>query len=1184
MAHGAAEVLRLLRSSLCDQTELRLAGESGLSARELQPGCLAALFAITARHDASVESHVRLAAAVYFKNLVRREWDRATLHAPDTALVREGLVEALVAAPTRVQSQLAEALKRVISADFPPAYPTLLPAILANLTSSQLDRVEAGLCALRCLAKVYEFKGVANAGKSPVVPLNDETLDLLASPEGLDAAHAAHRDQYLQYLHTNTRAALDHTVAATFPTLLAIMRRAESSIDEQMRGIAPLSIKPHEIQRTVCKIVWSCTQCALPPYLVDDLPGVFSDWMDAFLTALRRPVVGQLHPSEEALDEDTLRRFPQWKVKQWIGHVVHRLFQRYSDPSRLNSSGFKNHDMNSAAKFAAFFRVTYAGPFTSAMLEVLSWDQGRISSRVANLALVYLETAIAPGVTYRIVKPQLEVLLTNVIFPYMCMNDTDLKLWAEDPVEYVRKSYDILEDFFTPRAGACSLLFIMSKLRPAHTVAPFLGFLMQVLDAYAGASALESDDLATQQHRATLARQKDGALLALGTIRESLVATPENRLQLENVLRVHVLPDFQSSFPYLRARACWLFGQLTASESISVNSMLSGLEGVHMCLHDSEFPVRVRAAVDIRHFLSNRVMADNIGPRLSDVLTQLFALLQDIDNTDIVHSIDQVVVGFSDQIAPFAGPFCARLVETFTRAASAGQDDDEAGFAAAQCIQALESIVTSVALSSLPKKIEVFAEMEQTFSVIFDRMFGEDRMEYFEESLELLSTFVYYSAEERGAHIREQHANGQQFNPLVMGTVVRSGETSGNGATRTKELDDVMLTSAIAGEGLISLYLWSLFPSAMYAFQDWATDYSFHYMHPVDSYLSKGARVFLALRDKDTTYTQMLIKMVSSLWDESYLDIDEYALQGSRITALFLQHCRDASDVSIDSDVAALTQYAVMRLRANSASHPAVSALLRSLAHLLFVSPLVTLTVLDKSMGCTAEVFRLWMCMVQQRRFDSKYDRKASAVALTSILGADWSLLPPSLHNSMPQVLVMIVTLLEELECAARADDRHNAASGDHEGGLNTDEARRAAYIANGGLSNKGSTVADEDGDVDPSVRIKSCLDEAGLRVMCSVEADLKHLSSINTRLGKEDGDSDNADDSDEVLEDGENQMFCLLQDVDELLFFDKVVRRLSPQASQSLTMALAADDTRRIQGALHRAAELRRIPKPQHA
>lgn len=897
--------MELLYNTFSPDPHRRAAAEKLLQIRSTQPGFLPALLDQThSRDDAA------LAAALYVKNFVRKHWDVITEH--DKALFRAALLPAIANAHPPVRVQLAEALKRVISSDFPHRFPSLLPDILQALNSPHDPVVQSALVALRALSKVYECR-------SPAMPADAVVLDNV-NPE---------------YLFLHPRAAVHHIVETVFPSLLTIIHNLEHKIStctsphfsEQWNA-------PFDAQRAVAKIFWSLTHYELPVRFLSDTTE-FTAWMTVFHSVLRRPV-----PSQERVSEDDIRRMPQWRVKQWAGHIVYRFFQRYGNPSKWGP-GLVVHDDAALTRFGDFFRRTFAPRFTETMLEILSWDPRHTYPKVANLALLYLETAVSPALTFKVIRPRLAHLVVDIAFPYLCIHESDLELWYEDPIEYVRKSYDVVEDFDSPRAAACSLLLQLSKQRRSLVVPPLVQLLLRILDSFAKTPATPEN----REQRALLARQKDGALLAIGTIRESLTVTPESKKDLENLLITYVVPDFKSDISFLRARACWLFGQLTSSESVSVETMLRGLDGVQACLRDQEFPVRVRAAVDIRHFVQNQIAAERIAPNLEHLLQLLFALLDNIDNTDIVATIDQVVVGFSDVIAPYSGTLCAKLVETFSRAAAAGQSDGEAGFAASQCIQALDSIVTSLALSTVQNKEKLVDEMEETIKSIFDGMFGEDRLEFFEESLELLSTFVYHSSEER------------------------------------------------SGEVTITPYLWSLLPQAMQAFHDWAADYSFHYLHLLESYISKSADEFSA-----RGHPQLLVGMVTRLWEDP--DDDDNVIQGGRVIQLYLQHCR--VDPSFDSIITSLTHLTSTCMKGAS-QHCAVT-LIRTLAHLTFFSPRSAAQAI-----ASTDILPLWVSAIKEGVLDG-YDAKASALALSALLRLD-NALPARLSQARHDVLTCITSL-----------------------------------------------------------------------------------------------------------------------------------------------------------------------------
>ncbi len=58
----------------------------------------------------------------------------------DKAAVRDNLLEGIVRAPPLVRAQLGECLKSVVYADFPDAWPGILPAVTAQLATQARAR------------------------------------------------------------------------------------------------------------------------------------------------------------------------------------------------------------------------------------------------------------------------------------------------------------------------------------------------------------------------------------------------------------------------------------------------------------------------------------------------------------------------------------------------------------------------------------------------------------------------------------------------------------------------------------------------------------------------------------------------------------------------------------------------------------------------------------------------------------------------------------------------------------------------------------------------------------------------------------------------------------------------------------------------------------------------------------
>ena len=60
--------------------------------------------------------------------------------------------------------------------------------------------------------------------------------------------------------------------------------------------------------------------------------------------------------------------------------------------------------------------------------------------------------------TYKIMKNQLQQVVAELILPFLCFSAADKELWDEDPEEYIRKGYDVIEDIYSPKTSAVALM------------------------------------------------------------------------------------------------------------------------------------------------------------------------------------------------------------------------------------------------------------------------------------------------------------------------------------------------------------------------------------------------------------------------------------------------------------------------------------------------------------------------------------------------------------------------------------------------------------------------------------------------------------------------------------------------------------------------------------------------------
>jgi hypothetical protein len=167
--------------------------------------------------------------------------------------------------------------------------------------------------------------------------------------------------------------------------------------------------------------------------------------------------------------------------------------------------------------------------------------------------------------TWQIIKPHTETLVAHFIFPQLCFSAEDEELWNDDPVEYVHKKVDPLDDIHSPVTNASNLLISLARDRKKHTFMGILGFINSVLNKY-----LETPD---EQKNG---REKDGALNMIACLSYQVLQKKSPVAgMMENFFVTHVIPEFKSRFPYLRARACDITRQFSdldfANEQVKID-------------------------------------------------------------------------------------------------------------------------------------------------------------------------------------------------------------------------------------------------------------------------------------------------------------------------------------------------------------------------------------------------------------------------------------------------------------------------------------------------------------------------------------------------------------------------------------------------------------------------------------
>jgi hypothetical protein len=374
-------------------------------------------------------------------------------------------------------------------------------------------------------------------------------------------------------------------------------------------------------------------------------------------------------------------------------------------------------------------------------------------------------------------------VLFSIVFPLVCHSAEDQELWENDPHEFIRKGYDIIEDMYSPRTAAVNFLVELCSKRAKENLPVVMGFLVQILNKCQD-SAVRLLPTHEQPHA-----ELGGALHCIGSLQEKLKSTPGYQEQLEPMLVQHVLPAFASPHGHVRAKAAWCAGVFAEIDFTDKNAFQSLFGQVVSALKDTELPVKVDAVVSLASFVEAAEDISQLRPILPQLLDEFFKLMNEVESEDMVFTLETIVEKLGEEIAPYAMGLTANLAAAFWKLnAEDDKDDDDMGGALASvgCLRAIATILESV--SSLP---HLYPQLEQPLLPIMRKMLTQEGYDVYEEVLEICSYMTYFA-------------------PAV--------------------------TPA----------MWELWPVMVHALETWAVQYFENVLVPMDNYISRGTETFLA--------------------------------------------------------------------------------------------------------------------------------------------------------------------------------------------------------------------------------------------------------------------------------------------------------------------------------------------------
>ena len=424
MSDDVQAVIDALRASYAQDASQRARAEEFLAARSRADGF--SLIALELAVRDGLDDATRQAAAVAFKNAVKRHWDpiepeevgavgERETSAEEKRRVRESVVGLMLRAPRLVAAQLSEALSLVCACDFPERWEGLLPELVQRLgTPGARNYAEAAGVLTTANAIFKRYRGAVKS----------------------------------QELYRELKYVLD---TFTKP-LLELTLEVSAALEAGVHGNVEHTRQLLQCMRLICRIFYSLNS--------QELPEVFEDAMAEWMGTFHKLLV-YVSPAELA-SKDAEKASEADEVKAAVCDNINLYIEK------------------SEEEFAPYLQTFVQDVWTLLM----ATDQATNRDHLVTSGVKFL-TAVASSVHHKLFESPdtLRQICENIIIPNLQFRDDDEELFNDNYVEYIRRDLEG-SDADTRRRGSCELVKALTAKFPQHVTCAITGYVTSLLGQY----------------------------------------------------------------------------------------------------------------------------------------------------------------------------------------------------------------------------------------------------------------------------------------------------------------------------------------------------------------------------------------------------------------------------------------------------------------------------------------------------------------------------------------------------------------------------------------------------------------------------------------------------------------------------------------------------------------------------
>ncbi|PVU91567.1 hypothetical protein BB561_004340 [Smittium simulii] len=409
-----------LEQTLSPQAQIRKQAEASLLQLEKQPSF--AIFLLTLIGSSQCPDHVRISAALYFKNYIRRSWEQTDntediISSQDRLSIKKDIIALMITLPTSIQLQLGEAISIIADCDFPSHWPSLISDLVSQFSPLNIQ-VNFGI---------------------------------------LQTAHMVfnrYRSEFrTDMLFSEIKFVLNSFFKPYFEIFVSTDQLLLSCTDPNSGKILLDSLK-------FLIIIYYDLNC-------QDLPEPFEDNMPQFMDIMHRYLtfdsIASINPNLSALDNESDESTGILvNIKAEIFKVVQLYTNRYEDD-------FK--------QLPAFLDTIWT--------MLTSLDSNPKHDSVVVQGILFLTTMVK-NIRYKSTfesNSMISTICEKIVLRNIELSESDQELFEDDPIMYVRRELEGSE-VETRRNAAAGLVHGLLQYFGSETTQTMLHFIMNMLDQY----------------------------------------------------------------------------------------------------------------------------------------------------------------------------------------------------------------------------------------------------------------------------------------------------------------------------------------------------------------------------------------------------------------------------------------------------------------------------------------------------------------------------------------------------------------------------------------------------------------------------------------------------------------------------------------------------------------------------